>query len=100
MISFFLNQKRKKKTTKISLVNIQKKVVTVLENGMNSLTKGQLDQIDLFTESLNRIVETFKQDLQSTLRERENGSLKQLDTAKARFLENIKSFKRRKARIP
>ena len=61
---------------------------------MNSLTKGQLDQIDLFTESLNRRVESFKQDLQSTLRERENGSLKQLDTAKARFLENIKSFKR------
>ena len=55
-------------------MNIQKKVVTVLENGMNSLTKGQLDQIDLFTESLNRRVESFKQDLQSTLRERENES--------------------------
>ena len=75
------------------------RVATVLENGMNSLTKGQLDQIDLFSENLHRRVEAFKEDLQSTLRERENGSMKQVDSARARFLENIQSFKRREAGI-
>ena len=75
------------------------KVAISLENGMKSLTKGQIEQIDIFTDSLHRRVDSFKEDLQSTVNERATGSLKQIDSAKARFQENIQSFKRREAGI-
>ena len=75
------------------------RVAATLENGMKTLTKNQVEQIEIFKESLHRRIESFKEDLKNSVKEREIGSMNQLNTSKVKFLENIQSFKRREAGI-
>lgn len=66
-------------------------------SGLDALTKHRMDAVELFGNSINQSVSSFKDDIRTTMRDREHGTMKQLDSAKSRFTSNIQNFKRKEA---
>ena len=63
--------------------------------GIDSLTKSRMECIDRFGQRVTSSVDTFKEDIRTTVRDREHGSMKQLEISKDKFLANIQQFKRK-----
>ena len=63
--------------------------------GIDSLTKSRVECIDRFGQRVTSSVDTFKEDIRTTVRDREHGSMKQLEISKDKFLANIQQFKRK-----
>lgn len=78
---------------------IPQNISSCLESGLKHLTANSMEQVKIFSELLRRHVDRFVDSMQSKIKERETGSVKQLDVAKSNFQENILGFKRREATI-
>ncbi|EAY20038.1 hypothetical protein TVAG_365460 [Trichomonas vaginalis G3] len=74
-------------------------VSNCLEGGLKSLSLTTLEHVKVFSELLKRHVDRFRDDMTAKIRERETGSVKQLETSKSNFQDNILVFKRKEASI-
>jgi hypothetical protein len=68
-----------------------------ISSGIDTLTRTRLDSINRFGQVIGSSVDRLKDDIRTTMRDREHGSVKQLDASKAMFQENIHQFKRKAA---
>jgi hypothetical protein len=66
-----------------------------LTNGIDALTRTRMEGIERFGQMINCSVESLKEDIRTTMRDREHGSLKQLETSKEMFQLNLQQFKRK-----
>jgi hypothetical protein len=66
-------------------------------SGIEALTKSRLDGTNRFGQLIGASVDTLKEDIRTTMCDREHGSLKQLEASKELFQGNIQQFKRKAA---
>ncbi|OHT13059.1 hypothetical protein TRFO_03483 [Tritrichomonas foetus] len=63
--------------------------------GIDALTKQRMDSIDNFEGQIARYVDSFKDDIKTTLQDREHGSINQIEASKQKFQNNIQQFKKK-----
>jgi hypothetical protein len=68
-----------------------------LSAGIEALTRSRLDGVNRFGGTIAVSVDTLKEDIRTTMRDREHGSMKQLEASKDMFQGNIQQFKRKAA---
>jgi hypothetical protein len=72
-------------------------VADKIASGIDVLTQTRLDGLNRFGQLIGASVDTLKEDIRTTMRDREHGSLKQLEGSKELFQGNIQQFKRKAA---
>jgi predicted RNase H-like nuclease (RuvC/YqgF family) len=66
-------------------------------SGIDALTRGRMEGVERFGQAMHTAVGSLKEDLRTTMRDREHGSIKQLENSKDTFQGNIQQFKRKAA---
>ncbi|KAH0790448.1 hypothetical protein GPJ56_005744 [Histomonas meleagridis] len=74
-------------------------VLDKINSGINTLTRQRLEMVDHFGQKLNSIVDSLHEDIRTTLRDREHGSIKQLEISKQQFQANLQKFKRQESQM-
>lgn len=99
-----INVKIKNKKAEISendknLSNQTTNVFEKINYGIDSLTQQRMDFLNNFEQQLGSIIDSLHEDIKNTLRDREHGSIKQLELSKQQFQSNIQKFKRKESTI-
>jgi len=75
------------------------KVDSALNMGLDTLAKTRLEAVDVLSSNIINKINVFKENLRTAVKDRETSSIKQLDSAKQKFQNNIQQFKRKESSI-
>jgi hypothetical protein len=74
-----------------------RQIADKIGSGIDALTRGRMEGVERFGQVMHSAVGSLKEDLRTTMRDREHGSIKQLENSKETFQGNIQQFKRKAA---